>query len=353
MFIRCGRLCCLCLKQCGTNIEAAHIIAESTGGSNDLDNGIPLCLDCHQEIGAYNIDHPRGNRFRPDELIARRDRVYKYVESGVIYAQIVALSSRSKAGERNLPDLPVLAERPSMSAEAGRFLEKLISPEGPPAVAARKLMLLNEKERALVLDELQRRIGDNSNALAALASIVDDPDYSTEQAILLVEHAVRAVTLFGSIREKAVLLGNISAKLLGSIYEGLRLAFFEDLILIVERDQYREVNEIVPVLIRHSSAVPEPLYARYAFALLDQANSNSIRGAPAAKEALLFLPESMAQAAINAFIPPYLYSNYDRPHLKRFIERNRRLATAAQEIMINDFITKPIGEFINKYSANE
>lgn len=42
MFIKSARICCLCLKQCGTNIEAAHIQAEADKGSNDEDNGIPL-----------------------------------------------------------------------------------------------------------------------------------------------------------------------------------------------------------------------------------------------------------------------------------------------------------------------
>ena len=62
MFIRCNRRCCLCLKQCGINIEAAHIIDESAGGSNEEDNGIPLCFDCHQEIGSYNDKHPRAGQ---------------------------------------------------------------------------------------------------------------------------------------------------------------------------------------------------------------------------------------------------------------------------------------------------
>jgi hypothetical protein len=84
MFIRCNRRCCLCLKQCGLNIEAAHIIDEGAGGSNDADNGIPLCFDCHQEIGSYNDKHPRGNKIRPDELRARRDRVYALVADGRI-----------------------------------------------------------------------------------------------------------------------------------------------------------------------------------------------------------------------------------------------------------------------------
>ncbi len=82
MFTHCTRLCCLCYKRCGTNIEAAHIIDESAGGSNDEDNGIPLCFDCHQEIGSYNDKHPKGNKFRPEELRARRNRVYKLVAEG-------------------------------------------------------------------------------------------------------------------------------------------------------------------------------------------------------------------------------------------------------------------------------
>ena len=82
MFVRCNRQCCLCLKQCGINMEAAHIIAEAEGGSNEFDNGIPLCFDCHQEVGSYNNQHPRGNKIRPEELRARRDRVYQLVASG-------------------------------------------------------------------------------------------------------------------------------------------------------------------------------------------------------------------------------------------------------------------------------
>src|SRR5947209_7059047 len=82
MFIRCHRRCCLCLKQCGINMEAAHIIDESEGGPNDEENGIPVCFDCHQEIGSYNNKHPKGNKIRPEEIRARRNRVYTLVEEG-------------------------------------------------------------------------------------------------------------------------------------------------------------------------------------------------------------------------------------------------------------------------------
>jgi hypothetical protein len=87
MFARCMRHCCLCRKQCGTNIEAAHIIDEAAGGPNDEQNGIPLCFDCHQEIGAYRESHPKGNKFSPGELRSRRDKVYELVQSGQIRAE--------------------------------------------------------------------------------------------------------------------------------------------------------------------------------------------------------------------------------------------------------------------------
>lgn len=87
MFTRCMRHCCLCRKQCGTNIEAAHIIDEAAGGSNDEDNGIPVCFDCHQEIGAYRDSHPKGNKFRPEELKQRRDMVCEVVATGKLVSQ--------------------------------------------------------------------------------------------------------------------------------------------------------------------------------------------------------------------------------------------------------------------------
>ncbi len=73
----CDRHCCLCGKACGTNIEFAHIIPKGKSKSDEIDNAIPLCFDCHSEIGRYNKEHPRGNRYRPEELKARREQIYE------------------------------------------------------------------------------------------------------------------------------------------------------------------------------------------------------------------------------------------------------------------------------------
>jgi hypothetical protein len=72
------RHCCLCGKQCGTGIEIAHIDAN---GPCTLENAIPLCFDCHAAIGHYNKEHPRGNKYRKEELIPRREQIYdKYTD---------------------------------------------------------------------------------------------------------------------------------------------------------------------------------------------------------------------------------------------------------------------------------
>jgi hypothetical protein len=153
LFIRCGRLCCLCLKQCGVNIEVAHIRQESKGGSNDEENGIPVCFDCHQEMESYVDSHPKGNKFRPPELIARRDRVYSLVESGAIYAQIVAMQLRRSSNEPTNADIDDSVQRPKPTAEAKRLLEMLTS-DAPPDAPDRKIKLLPPQGQAFVLDQL-------------------------------------------------------------------------------------------------------------------------------------------------------------------------------------------------------
>jgi len=70
----CERHCCLCGKACGSDIEVAHIDSE---GGNDLDNAIPLCYECHAEIGRYNKEHPRGTKYKPKELKKIRDQAYE------------------------------------------------------------------------------------------------------------------------------------------------------------------------------------------------------------------------------------------------------------------------------------
>lgn len=73
----CDRHCCLCKKPCATMIEVHHIIPKEKGGLDEIDNAIPLCFECHSWVQHYNDRHPRGNKYKADELKARREQVYE------------------------------------------------------------------------------------------------------------------------------------------------------------------------------------------------------------------------------------------------------------------------------------
>jgi len=352
MFIRCGRLCCLCLKQCGTNMEAAHIVNEADGGSNDASNGIPVCLDCHQEFPAYDDRHPKGNRIRPKELIARRDRVYQLVESGTIYAQVIAERSRSGSGGKSAPEL-VEVDRPKSSAEARRFLASLLSEDTHPAAPARKLAILNKGDRAYVLDELILKATDEPQAVIALTTIVKSAAFPREEAVLIAEQMVRAATLSNNVDVKAELLQGLSETIIGSVYEGLRLAFFEEAIEIVNRDQFEEVNKIVPPLVLHVNGIPSDLRKDYVSALLKQARSDSFKGGPAAKTALTSLPDDVAKAGIEGIDADFLSWNYQHDYVRRFVKKYSHLAGKRQQRMLQDFSSLSRRDFAEKYLPDE
>ena len=93
-----SRHCCLCGKTCSTGIEVAHI---DRNGPGTMDNAIPLCFDCHERTGSYDPNHPRGRRYRPKELRARREQVYEQHTSHLV----PPISYGLRRSERTLPDV--------------------------------------------------------------------------------------------------------------------------------------------------------------------------------------------------------------------------------------------------------
>jgi hypothetical protein len=47
------------------------------GGSDEIDNAIAVCFECHAEIHSYNDAHPRGRKFRPEELRRHKEQWLK------------------------------------------------------------------------------------------------------------------------------------------------------------------------------------------------------------------------------------------------------------------------------------
>ena len=78
MLLWCDRHCCLCDKQCDTNIEIHHIEQEGNKEKlSNIDNAIPLCFDCHGRIKSYNPEHRVGTSYKIEEIKARRDQIYE------------------------------------------------------------------------------------------------------------------------------------------------------------------------------------------------------------------------------------------------------------------------------------
>src|SRR5262245_36110936 len=70
----CHRGCCICHQFCGVKIETDHIVPKAEGGPDTIDNAIPVCFECHAEIHSYNDKHPRGRKFRPEELRGHKEQ---------------------------------------------------------------------------------------------------------------------------------------------------------------------------------------------------------------------------------------------------------------------------------------
>ncbi len=80
--VACRRRCVMCGKFKGIKIEVHHLIPVAMGGSNDFDNAIPLCFDCHADIGQkFYREHAKGTKYSVPELKQQRDKFYKMIEN--------------------------------------------------------------------------------------------------------------------------------------------------------------------------------------------------------------------------------------------------------------------------------
>lgn len=74
LLAKCRRHCCICYRFCGIKIETDHITPKGEGGSDRIENAIPLCFECHAEVHLYNDKHPRGRRYTATELKQHKEQ---------------------------------------------------------------------------------------------------------------------------------------------------------------------------------------------------------------------------------------------------------------------------------------
>ena len=79
VLVACGRCCCICHKFCGIKMELHHIKQKADGGEDTFENCIPLCFDCHADMGKGDPKHPKGKRYSEAELRGHKERWMKQV----------------------------------------------------------------------------------------------------------------------------------------------------------------------------------------------------------------------------------------------------------------------------------
>ncbi len=96
LLARCHRRCCICHRFCGFKMELDHIIPKSEEGPDAIDNAIAVCFECHAEIHAYNDKHPRGRKYRPEELKKHREQWLEICKSSAQF--LASIPPRTDVG---------------------------------------------------------------------------------------------------------------------------------------------------------------------------------------------------------------------------------------------------------------
>ena len=91
LLLWCDRHCCLCGESCGIDI---------------IDDGIPVCSKCHIKIGAYDPGHPKGTKYKVEELKVLRNQIYeKYTRHLVPPIRFELTQDLPRGQKRPFPDI--------------------------------------------------------------------------------------------------------------------------------------------------------------------------------------------------------------------------------------------------------
>ena len=124
----CGRCCCICHKFCGVKMELHHIHQHADGGEDTFENCIPLCFDCHAEMGKGDPHHPKGKRYTAEELRKHRDNWYN------VYA-----TQTSPVSEQNAYSAEYEALRKQVSKTLSLYADRIYNPVDIAQTANHKL----------------------------------------------------------------------------------------------------------------------------------------------------------------------------------------------------------------------
>ena len=199
----CKRHCCVCWRWCGSKMHLHHIIPRAQDGPDEIDNAIPVCLDCHAEIES------RGNLGRQFSQAELREHKRRWLEIC-----------------RDQPDVVIQSNR---AATATGPLEALLS-----ELEYNAILLTGDDHRTdyatLVVAQFERAIA--ANALSALGTPARERVYRLYKLISETADLIRSRmihppdggsfnTISNQIRDKRVELRTQVASTIACLREAL------------------------------------------------------------------------------------------------------------------------------------
>jgi hypothetical protein len=170
----CHRRCCICHRFCGFKMELDHMIPRYEGGPDTIDNAIPVCFECHAEIHAYNDQHPRGRKCRPEELRLHKQQWLDMCKQGGVF--LASIPPRTDVGpiqalidelEFNQATAACAAEVPHLLTSAHFALTQF---DRCISEAVLSLLELDLKERLINAYAAMRRANNQIDAIAPARS---------------------------------------------------------------------------------------------------------------------------------------------------------------------------------------
>lgn len=212
----------------------------------------------------------------------------------------------------------------------------------------RKLALISKEAKADLLEHLTLESIGNEDVIKSIGALLNATPFDDELLRMCLSIIVEDAVFSDSLSRKAKVL-ELGTEFLKKAHPDLLMTLLSEVFKIIQNDQFTEVNLIVPSLIQAQAAIPEALYIEYVETMLTQYQSGSWIGAPAAKGAIIALPQAIFETFVDHLNPAYLLRFYYHPGVRALI--NSRPVSASKQELIRDFLSMDAIAFSEKYSS--
>ncbi|MBN2378922.1 HNH endonuclease [candidate division WOR-3 bacterium] len=90
LLVKTGRRCCICGKL--HDVQVHHIIPKGEDGSDDIDNAITLCPNCHDEVHSYAPGRTTRKYSANDLKLHRQETIERAKAARELYPQLRQMS---------------------------------------------------------------------------------------------------------------------------------------------------------------------------------------------------------------------------------------------------------------------